>query len=60
VDNPYDSLGLTISQAVSVGVFALGVLFLFVLYRYMPVRSPRAVPFIPPSTEAEDSQNAGG
>jgi len=53
VDNPHDSFGLTISQAVSLGVFALGVAVLVILYRSLPLRSPRAVPFIPPEAPAK-------
>jgi len=51
-DNPHDSFGVTISQAVSIGVVVFGILFLVVLYRYLPLRSPRAVPFVPPSGPA--------
>jgi phosphatidylglycerol:prolipoprotein diacylglycerol transferase len=47
VDNPRDSVGLTISQAVSVGMFAFGIIFLLALRR-MPERSPLAVPFVMP------------
>ncbi len=41
-DNPHDTLGLTISQFVSVLVFAGGVAFIVVIYKWMPERSPRA------------------
>ncbi len=51
-DNPHDSFGVTISQAVSIGVVVFGILFLVALYRYLPLRSPRAVPFVPPSGPA--------
>lgn len=47
-DNPEDILGLTISQAVSVALFAVGVVYLVVLYR-LPQRSPSAVPYIDPA-----------
>lgn len=47
VDNPHDSAGLTISQAVSVGMFLFGAALLFYLYR-LPLRSPRAVAYVPP------------
>ena len=47
VDNPLDSFGLTISQAISVGAFLLGVIFLIWLYR-QPLRSPRCVPYVMP------------
>lgn len=51
-DNPHDSFGVTISQAVSIGTIAVGIAFLVILYRYLPLRSPRAVPFVPPSGPA--------
>jgi phosphatidylglycerol:prolipoprotein diacylglycerol transferase len=47
VDNPRDSAGLTISQAVSVGMFVGGLVLLIVLWR-LPERSPRAVAYVPP------------
>jgi len=50
VDNPHDSGGLTISQAVSVGMFLAGVAMLMWLYR-LPERSVLAVPYVPPSDE---------
>ncbi len=53
-DNPHDSFGLTISQAVSVVTFAVGVLYLVYLYKWAPLRSPRAVPFAPPSPRAPE------
>ncbi|NOT00932.1 MAG: hypothetical protein HOP29_09910 [Phycisphaerales bacterium] len=46
-DNPLDSFGLTVSQAIAVGMFVVGCVYLFVLYRYFPLRSPRAVPYVP-------------
>ncbi|HRX85675.1 MAG TPA: prolipoprotein diacylglyceryl transferase [Phycisphaerae bacterium] len=51
VDNPHDSAGLTISQAVSVGMFLLGIGLLLALRR-MPERSPLAVPYVPPPEAA--------
>ena len=39
-DNPHDMAGLTISQFVSIGMFVLGAIYLSVLYRYLPERSP--------------------
>lgn len=48
VDNPHDSAGLTISQAVSLAMFVFGVGMLLVLRR-MPERSPLAVPYVPPA-----------
>lgn len=47
-DNPHDSFGLTISQAISVAIFVA--LFLWYLYiRRLPLGSPNAVPWIHPS-----------
>lgn len=40
VDNPQDVAGLTISQSVSLGMLILGSAYLFVIYRYFPMRSP--------------------
>ncbi len=47
VDNPHDTGGMTISQAVSVGMFLSGVVLLIMLRR-MPLRSVRAVAYVPP------------
>ena len=47
-DNPHDTAGLTISQFVSVLLFAAGVGLYYALKK-MPERSPLAVPFIPPT-----------
>jgi len=47
-DNPKDQLGgMTISQAVSIGMVVAGILYLVVLYAWLPLRSPRAVEFVP-------------
>ncbi|MBN1488280.1 MAG: prolipoprotein diacylglyceryl transferase, partial [Phycisphaerae bacterium] len=46
-DNPLDTGGLTVSQAVSVAGIVFGILWLLWIYR-QPLRSPRAVAFIPP------------
>lgn len=46
-DNPLDTFGMTVSQAVSVAMLVLGCAYLFVLYRFFPERSPRAIPFVP-------------
>lgn len=61
VDNPHDSAGLTISQAVSLGMIAFGIVWLLVLYR-MPLRSPRAIPYVPPQcdTPSHKAATAGG
>ncbi len=50
VDNPHDSAGLTISQAVSVGMFLFGLGMLLYLRR-LPEQSPLAVPYEPPTEE---------
>jgi phosphatidylglycerol:prolipoprotein diacylglycerol transferase len=57
VDNPHDSVGLTISQAVSVGMFLFGLAYMVYLYK-SPVRSPKAVPFVPPPLESDDAESA--
>jgi phosphatidylglycerol:prolipoprotein diacylglycerol transferase len=41
-DNPHDVAGLTISQFLSLIVFAAGLLYMLVLLKYLPVQSPRA------------------
>ena len=46
-DNPHDTAGLTISQFVSLVIVAVG-LGCWLLYRRLPLRSPRAIPWIPP------------
>lgn len=46
-DNPLDTMGLTVSQAVSIGLLAVIGLWLLMLMR-MPLRSPLAVPWVPP------------
>ena len=50
-DNPLDVGGLTISQAIAIVTFAVGLLWLWVVYKKMPIMSPRAVPYIPPEEE---------
>lgn len=57
VDNPHDSAGLTISQAVSVGMFLFGILYLVYLFK-SPVRSAAAVPFVPPPVDADDVESS--
>ncbi|MEK7710800.1 MAG: prolipoprotein diacylglyceryl transferase [Planctomycetota bacterium] len=42
-DNPHDIAGLTVSQSISLGLFLFGVVYLIVLYKTMPERSPFAV-----------------
>jgi len=48
LDNPQDTFGLTVSQAISLGVLVLAALCYLVLRR-LPLRSPRAVPYVPPA-----------
>lgn len=57
VDNPHDSAGLTISQAVSLGMITFGIVLMLVLYR-MPLRSPRAVAYVPPPEESPEPATA--
>ncbi|MCH7813797.1 MAG: prolipoprotein diacylglyceryl transferase, partial [Planctomycetes bacterium] len=40
IDNPHDVGGMTISQAVSLGAFAFGVVWMVTIYQKMPLRSP--------------------
>lgn len=58
VDNPHDTAGLTISQAVSLGTFLVGVALFVVMYRFLPIRSPRAVPFVAPTSKPKDASAA--
>ena len=51
VDNPFDTGGLTISQSISVGMLAAAGLYWVWLLR-QPLRSPKAVPFVPPPEPA--------
>ncbi|HSW46973.1 MAG TPA: prolipoprotein diacylglyceryl transferase [Phycisphaerae bacterium] len=46
-DNPRDTAGLTVSQFVSVVIILIGAAWLAAIYR-MPLRSPRATPFVWP------------
>jgi prolipoprotein diacylglyceryltransferase len=46
LDNPQDTFGLTVSQAISIGVLILTALCYLVLRR-LPLRSPRAVAYTP-------------
>ena len=55
-DNPLDVGGLTISQAISICTFAAGLLWMWVVYKKLPVMSPRAVPFEYP----EEDETAPG
>lgn len=51
-DNPLDVGGVTISQAISAGTFLAGLLMLVLIYKRMPMVSPRVVPFVWPDEEA--------
>jgi phosphatidylglycerol---prolipoprotein diacylglyceryl transferase len=55
-DNPLDVGGLTISQAISVGCLAAGLLWLWIVYTKMPLVSPLAVPFEPPEIADDSSE----
>jgi len=50
IDNPHDTAGLTVSQFVSVMGITIGIVWLVAIYR-LPLRSPRAVPFVWPPPE---------
>ncbi len=39
VDNSHDTMGLTVSQFVSLAMFLAGVAYLFVLYKFLPQRA---------------------
>jgi phosphatidylglycerol:prolipoprotein diacylglycerol transferase len=51
-DNPIDTFGFTVSQAIAVGLTLTGLIGFFVL-RALPARSPRAVVWIPPPEPAK-------
>ena len=53
VDNPHDAGGLTISQAFGLGVIICGLLWMYVMYKVLPVRSPLAVPLQYDTREVE-------
>ncbi len=50
VDNPHDTLGLTVSQSISIVILLIAVSCYYLLQR-LPLRSPRAVAFVPPTTD---------
>jgi phosphatidylglycerol:prolipoprotein diacylglycerol transferase len=52
VDNPRDSFGLTISQFMSISIFAIGVIT-FLVMRSLPPVSPRAREWTPPPAEPQ-------
>jgi len=57
IDNPHDTAGLTISQFVSLALLTCGVLWLVAIYR-LPIRSPLAVPYVPPDLEPVPAKQA--
>lgn len=52
-DNPHDVAGLTISQFLSIVVFVLGVIFMFVLIKFLPPQSTRTIPAVAPPAAPE-------
>ncbi len=58
VDNPHDVGGLTISQAFGIGLFLCGLLWMFVTYQLLPLRSPVVVPWAAPES-ADAAVRAG-
>ncbi len=58
-DNPLDTGGVTISQAISVATFSAGVLWLVVMHR-LPQFSPRAMPYVEPEEEAPPPKRRKG
>ena len=56
VDNPHDAGGLTISQAFGLGVFVCGLVWMFVTYRFLPLRSPLVVPWVPPEPQQAEER----
>lgn len=47
-DNPLDTAGLTISQFLSICIFAAGIVYLAVLYKKFPLRAPNLKAWVPP------------
>ncbi|MBN1347321.1 MAG: prolipoprotein diacylglyceryl transferase [Phycisphaerae bacterium] len=56
-DNPIDSGGLTISQAISVGIVPMALVYMFIIYKFLPPQSPRAQIWTPPPEEPPPSAN---
>lgn len=50
-DNPLDVFGITVSQAISTCTLLAGLLWMWVVYRRLPLVSPRVVPYVPPDDE---------
>ena len=57
-DNPLDIGGVTISQAISIVTFTVGVIWLWIMYRLLPRISPRAVPYVPPPEDLPQAKPA--
>jgi len=57
-DNPLDVGGVTISQAISICTFSVGVLWLVIMHR-LPLYSPRAVPYVEPEEEPPKKKAKG-
>jgi len=55
IDNPHDTAGLTISQFVSLLILISGAVWMTAVYR-MPIRSPKAVPYVPPHVETKPAK----
>ncbi len=56
VDNPHDSAGMTVSQFISLVMFISAAVYLFILYKFLPERCPRAVAYVPPEPEGQASE----
>jgi prolipoprotein diacylglyceryltransferase len=55
IDNPHDTAGLTISQFISLLFFVGAIIWLIVMYR-LPMRSPKAIPYVPPPEEPQPAR----
>jgi len=55
-DNPIDSGGLTISQAISVGILPLALVYMLIIYKLLPPQSPRARIWEPPPKDPPPSE----
>lgn len=51
VDNPHDFGPMTISQAFGLAMFLSGVVWMVVICKFQPLRSPYAIPWTPPPEE---------
>jgi len=57
-DNPHDTFGLTVSQAISIGILAV-VAVAYLILRKLPLRSPRAEASMPKTLEPPAEQATG-